>query len=38
MADALEQPPVVAESLQTLTPLDPRAEALAHAQEHADEL
>jgi len=31
MVDALGQPPVVAESLQTHTPLDPRAEALAHA-------
>ena len=31
MADALGQPSVVAESLQTDTPLDPRAEALAHA-------
>ena len=29
MTDALGQPPVVAESLQTHTPLDPRAEALA---------
>ena len=38
MADALGQSPVIAESLQTHTPLDPRAEALAHAQEHGEEL
>ena len=38
MADALGQPSVVAESLQTHTPPDPRAEALAHAQEHGEEL
>ena len=38
MADALGQPPVVAESLQTHTPPDPRAEALAHAQELGEEL
>ena len=38
MADALGQPPVVAESLQTHTPLDPRAEALARVQEHGEEL
>ena len=31
MADAPGQPPVVAESLQTHTPLDPRVEALARA-------
>ena len=31
MADALGQPSVVAESLQTHTPLDPRAKALACA-------
>ena len=31
MADAPGQPSVVAESLQTHTPLDPRAEALARA-------
>ena len=31
MADALGQPLVVAESLQTHTPLDPCAEALARA-------
>ena len=31
MVDALGQPLVVAESLQTHTPLDPRVEALAHA-------
>ena len=29
MADALGQPPVVVESLQTHTPLDPHADALA---------
>ena len=38
MANALGQPPVVAESLQTHTPLDPRARALTLAQEHAEEL
>ena len=38
MADALGQPQVVAESLQTHTPLDPRAGALTLAQEHAEEL
>ena len=32
------QPPVVAESLQTHTPPDPRAGALALSQEHAKEL
>ena len=38
MADALGQPPVVAESLQTHTPSNPRVGALALAQEHAEEL
>ena len=38
MADALGQTPMVAESLQTHTPLDPRMEALACAQEHGKEL
>ena len=38
MADALGQPPVVAKSLQTHTPLDPRVEVLACAQEHGEEL
>jgi len=38
MADAPGQPLVVAESLQTHTPPNPRAEALAHAQEHDEEL
>ena len=38
MADALGQPLLVAESLQTHTPLDPRAEALVHEQEHGEEL
>ena len=38
MADALGQPLVVAESLQTHTPLDPHAEALACVQEHGEEL
>jgi len=38
MADALGQPSMIAESLQTHTPLDPHAEALAHAQEHGEEL
>ena len=38
MADASGQPPVVVESLYTHTPLDPRAEALACAQEHGKEL
>jgi hypothetical protein len=37
MADALGQPPVVAES-QTHTPLDPHVEALACVQEHDEEL
>ena len=38
MADALGQPLVVAEFLQTHTPPDPRAGALVLAQEHAEEL
>ena len=38
MADASGQPPVVAESVQTNTPSDPRAGALTFAQEHAEEL
>ena len=38
MVDALGQPPVVAEAPQTHTSLDPRAEALTHAQEHGEEL
>ena len=38
MADAPGQPPVVAESLQTHTPPDPRAGALALTQEHSKEL
>ena len=38
MADALGQPPVVAESLQTHTPPDPRVGALALAKEHGEEL
>ena len=38
MADASGQPLVIAESLQTHTPLDPRAETLACAQEHGEEL
>ena len=38
MADAPGQPSVVAGSLQTHTPLDPRAEVLACAQEHGEEL
>ena len=38
MADAPGQPPVVAESLQIHTPPDPRAGALALAQEHGEEL
>ena len=37
MVDAPGQPPVVAESLQTNTPPDPRAEALACAQQHGEE-
>ena len=38
MADALGQPPVVAEFLQTHTLPNPSAEAVAHAQEHGEEL
>ena len=38
MADALGQPPVIAESLQTHNPLDSHVEALACAQEHSEEL
>ena len=38
MVDALRQPPVVAESLQTHTPPDPHAEALTLVQEHGEEL
>ena len=38
MGDASGQPPVVVESLQTHTPPDPCAEALACAQEHGEEL
>ena len=38
MADALGQPPVLAESLQTHTPPDPRAGALTCAQAHGEEL
>ena len=38
MVDALGYPPVVAESLQTHTPLDPRAGTLALTQEHGEEL
>ena len=38
MANAPGQPPVVAESLQTHTPPDPYAEALARAQGHGEEL
>ena len=38
MADASRQPSVVAESLQTHTPLDPRTDALACAQKHGEEL
>ena len=38
MADALGQPPIVAEYEQTHTPPDPRAGALAFAQVHAKEL
>ena len=36
--DAMGQPLVAAEFLQTHTPLDPRAGALALAQEHNEEL
>jgi len=38
MADALGQPPVVVESIQTNTPLDPHVKALARTQEHGEEL
>ena len=38
MADAPGQLPVVVESIQTHTPLDPCAQALACAQEHGEEL
>ena len=38
MADALGQLPMVAESVQTHTPLDPHAGALMLAQGHAEEL
>ena len=38
MADAPGQPPVVVESTQTHTPLDPRAGAHVLAQEHCEEL
>ena len=38
MADAPRQPLVVAESVRTHTPLDPRVGALASAQAHAEEL
>ena len=38
MADTSGQPPVVAEFLQTHTPPDPHAGALALTQEHAEEL
>ena len=38
MADGLGQPPVVAESAQTHAPPDPRVEALASVQAHAEEL
>ena len=38
MADAPGQPPLVVESLQTHTPPDPHADALACAQEHGEEL
>ena len=38
MADGPAQPPVVAESAQTHTPPDTRAEALMFAQAHAEEL
>ena len=38
MADALGQPPVVAESVWTHTPLDPCAGALVLAQGQAKEL
>ena len=38
MVDALGQLRVVAESVQTHTPLDPRVAALVSTQEHAEEL
>ena len=38
MVDGLGQPPVVVESVQTHTPLDPRAEALMSTQAHTKEL
>ena len=38
MADAPGQPPVVAVSLQTHTPLDPHMDALTCAREHGEEL
>ena len=38
MVNAPGQPPVVAESLQTHTPPDPRAEGLVCAQERGEEL
>ena len=38
MADAPGQPPVVAESVQTHTPLDPHAGALTSMKAHAEEL
>ena len=38
MANAPEQPPGLAESLQTHTPPDPHADALACAREHGEEL
>ena len=38
MEDTSGQPPVVAESLQTHTPLDPRVGPLTWAREHGEEL
>ena len=38
MVDALGQPPLVTESLQTHTPSDPRAETPALTREHGEEL
>ena len=38
MVDAPGQPPMVVESVQTHTPLDPRAGALVFAQAHTEEL
>ena len=38
MADALGQPPVVTESLQTHTPSDPHAETPELTLEHGEEL